>query len=128
MKSKKKFTEAELWYLLYVLVMACEAMVSQGYQVGDLQPCNIFLNANHQAKVGCLLSWPGQTSAYRKAVMEEGFGYLAPEDLVRLKLGAMDNKENTEAEIFSMGLTMLSASVLQPMKDLYSVRENTLDE
>lgn len=46
----------------------------------------------------------------------------------RLRLGAMDNRDNTEAEIFSMGLTMLSASILQPMKDLYSVRDNKIDE
>ena len=68
------------------------------------------------------MSWPGQTSAYRKAILEEGFGYLAPEDITRLKLGAMDNKENTESEIFSIGLTMLSAGSLQPMKDLYSTK------
>ena len=66
--------------------------MSQGYQIGDLQPRNIFLNANQQVKVGCKLSWPCQVSAYRKAVLEEGFGYLSPEDMVRLKLGAMDNK------------------------------------
>lgn len=75
-----------------------------------------------------MLSWPGQVSAYRKAVLEEGFGYLAPEDIDRLRLGAMDNKDNTEAEIFSMGLTMLSAASLQPMKDIYTVKENSLSQ
>jgi len=65
--------------------------------VGDLQPRNIFVNASQQVKIGCILSWPGQVSAYRKAVLEEGIGYLAPEDMERLRLGAMDNRDNTEA-------------------------------
>jgi hypothetical protein len=59
MKDKKNFTEAELWYLLYVMVSAREAMVLQGMEVGDIQPKNVFLNSNQQAKIACLLSWPG---------------------------------------------------------------------
>lgn len=46
-------------------------------------------------KIACLLSWPGQVNNYRKVKMEEDWGYLAPEDMERLKLGAMDNKINT---------------------------------
>jgi hypothetical protein len=52
---------------------------------------------------------------------------LSPEDIERLKLGAMDNKNNTESEIFAIGLTMLSASSLQPMKDLYQIRQRLFD-
>lgn len=70
MKDKKNFSEAELWYLLYVMVAARDLMVSEGYQIGDLQPRNIFLNPDQHVKVGCILSWPGQVSAYRKAVLE----------------------------------------------------------
>ena len=44
--------------------------MSQGYQIGDLQPRNIFLNAEQEVKVACKLSWPNQVSAYRKAVLE----------------------------------------------------------
>jgi len=64
---------------------------------GDLQPRNVFLNADQQVKVGCILSWPGEVSAYRKVMLEEDFGYLSPEDIERLKLGAMDNKNNTDS-------------------------------
>lgn len=109
------------------MVSAREALVIQGLQIGDLQPRNIFLNASQQAKVANTLSWPGHISNYKSAVLEESFDYLSPEDIVRLKLGAMDNKNNTESEIFSMGLTLLSASCLQPMKDLYRIRERDLD-
>jgi hypothetical protein len=59
--------------------------------------------------------------------LEEGFEYLSPEDVVRLKLGAMDNKNNSESETFAMGLTLLSASCLQPMKDLYRAKERDID-
>lgn len=90
--------------------------------MGDLQPRNVFLNANQQVKVGCILSWPGEISAYRKVVQEQDFGYLSPEDIERLKLGAMDNKNNTESEIFAIGLNLLSASSLQPMRDLYRIK------
>lgn len=43
----------------------------------------------------CLTSWPSQLSNYRRAVLDQDYGYLAPEDIERLKLGAMDNKNNT---------------------------------
>ena len=53
-----------------MIASAREALVSQGHQVGDLQPRNIFLNAEQKVKVGCKLSWPCQVSAYRKVVLE----------------------------------------------------------
>lgn len=69
MKDKKKFSEAELWYLLYVMVAARDALLTQGRDIGDLQPRNIFLNANQHAKIANPLSWPGHITAYRKAVL-----------------------------------------------------------
>lgn len=55
------------------MVSAREALVIQGMEVGNLQPRNIFLNANQQAKVTNVLSWPGHISNYKSAVLEESF-------------------------------------------------------
>lgn len=55
------------------MVSAREALVIQGMEVGNLQPRNIFLNANQQAKVANVLSWPGHISNYKSAVLEESF-------------------------------------------------------
>ena len=70
MKDRRKFTEGELWYLMYGMVNAREALVMQGKQLGDLQPRNVFLNANQQVKLGNVFSWPRFISGYRKAVTE----------------------------------------------------------
>lgn len=51
------------------MVAARDALLTQGRDIGDLQPRNIFLNANQHAKIANPLSWPGHITAYRKAVL-----------------------------------------------------------
>lgn len=69
-KEAKRFTEGELWYLLYALAMAKSALLEICENVGDIQPRNIFLNETGEIKVASLRSWPGQVSNYRRAVLE----------------------------------------------------------
>lgn len=77
--------------------MSKNSLSENGEVIGDVHPRNVFLNDVGEVKVACLRSWPGQVSNYRRAVLEEECGYLAPEDIERLKLGAMDNQINTES-------------------------------
>lgn len=110
------------------MAMAKSALAEIGENVGDVQPRNIFLNETGEIKLASLRSWPGQVSNYRRAVLEEECGYLAPEDIERLKLGAMDNQINTESEAFAMGLVVMACASLQPQQDLYEMKENEFQE
>jgi serine/threonine protein kinase len=122
-KEGRRFSESELWYLLLAIVLAKCELDDNSHTLGDLQPGNIFLNAQQAVKVASLYSWPGQTTSYRRAILDEEPAYLAPEDVERLKLGAMDNKANSESEIFAIGMTLLSTALLQLNQDLYHIRE-----
>lgn len=126
-KEGRRFTESELWYLLLAVVLAKCELDDSSHTLGDLQPGNIFLNAEQAVKVASLYSWPGQTTSYRRAILDEEPAYLAPEDVERLKLGAMDNKGNSESEIFAIGMTLLSTALLQLNQDLYHIREREFD-
>ena len=77
-KERKRFSEGELWYLLYAMVAAREALVLQGKEFGDLQPRNIFLNVDQTIRIASPLSWPSHISNFRSAVLEESFEYLSP--------------------------------------------------
>lgn len=103
--------------------MAKDTLAENGELVGDIHPRNVFLNNSGAIKVASLRSWPGQVSNYRRAVLEEESGYLAPEDFERLRLGAMDNQVNANSEIFSIGLTLLNTASLQFQQELYNMKE-----
>lgn len=49
--------------------------------IGDVRPCNIFLNEDGQVKIGCLLSWPNSKTSYNKHIFENVLTYISPEEL-----------------------------------------------
>ena len=40
-------------------------------KVGDIQPCNIFLNDEGLIKLTCHLTWPGQQTNYEKTLQNK---------------------------------------------------------
>ena len=50
--------------------MSKDSLSLNGEIIGDVHPKNVFLNNSGEIKVGCLRSWPGQVSNYRRAVLE----------------------------------------------------------
>lgn len=56
--KKSRFTEVELWFLLWGLAKARMQAHSAGEQLGDIRPRNIFLNETGDIKVANSLSWP----------------------------------------------------------------------
>ena len=126
-KEQRRFLESEMWYLLLVLAEAKVCCSELGQPVGDVHPRSVFLNGQGEAKLACLSSWPGQVTAYRRVVLEEDWGYLAPEDMDRWKLGAMDNAVNPEAEVFAMGLVLLATSTHKDHQDIYDLAEKEIN-
>ena len=86
--KKSKFTEQELWYLLFSLVAAKKSMADLHLKVGDIRPENVFLNEDGKIKVANLDSWPCQISNFQK-FFEKKVTYLAPEDVKRLEMGGI---------------------------------------
>ena len=53
---------------------------------------------------------------------------LAPEDMAKLQLGASDNEENNLSEIFSIGLTVIAAGILENPSGIYDLKTFTFNQ
>lgn len=113
-----------MWYLLYSLTGAKHELKGP---VGDIRPENVFINFDGQVKIGTLLSYPNEKSNYKKAIDNE-VTLLAPEDVAQLQLGATDNDVNTQSEIFSIGLTIIAAGILENPSSIYNLQHFTFNE
>lgn len=69
------------------LLEAGRVLHGRGEKVGDVQPGNVFINDNGQAKVACQHSWPHEFDNYQKAVFEKLTTYLSPEEIRDLHFG-----------------------------------------
>lgn len=125
--KKGKFEEWELWYLLLGLTAAHQEVKRRtGERLGDVRPHNIFLNAQGDFKVTCQLSWPREATNFTKAFDNERT-YLAPEDMVRLEMGSNEDAAGWASEMFSIGLTVLSAAMLEDFLRLYNLKTYRFD-
>ena len=92
------YLESELWYLLYALVHAKADVPSR--RLGDIKPENVFANSTGQVKVVNEWSWPNENSSFVQALenMNATFtSLLAPEDMVELSRGIIDNSKNDQS-------------------------------
>jgi serine/threonine protein kinase len=124
----KPFENEELWYLALSLLEAGRVLHGRGEKVGDVQPGNVFINDNGQAKVACQHSWPHELENYQKTVFEKNVTYLAPEEVKDLHFGLTESKADLAlAESFSVGLTLLDSAALTDSTDLYTVSSFRID-
>ena len=56
--KKSRFSEVEIWFLLYSLIRANGQACQINQQIVDLRPTNIFLNEDGKIRVSTNLSWP----------------------------------------------------------------------
>lgn len=124
--KKSRFTEVEIWFLLWGLSKARIQAVEVGEHLGDVRPRNIFLNEDGDIKVSNSLSWPLETSNVQKA-MDKIATYLAPEDLDRISKNELFDASNEVGEAFSIGLSVLSAGTLSDFEDLYNLNSNSFN-
>jgi serine/threonine protein kinase len=92
-----------------------------GERLGDVRPHNVFLNSQGDFKVTCQLSWPREATNFTKAFDNERT-YLAPEDMARLEMGSNEDTNSWPSEMFSIGLTVLSAAMLEDFLRLYNLK------
>lgn len=97
-----------------------------GERLGDVRPHNVFLNAQGDFKVTCQLSWPRESTNFSKAFDNERT-YLAPEDMARLEMGSNEDASGWASEMFSIGLTVLSAAMLEDFLRLYNLKNYRFD-
>jgi len=64
----KYFEEAELWYLVYSMILAGNTFHAKNMKLGDIRPQNIFISPEGQVRVATQYTWPGEQTNYQKTV------------------------------------------------------------
>lgn len=118
---KTKFSEEDIWFLLFALIEARNQAQSVGERLGDIRPKNIFLNEGGQIKASNSLSWPQEMSNIQKS-FDKTPTYLAPQDLDKLGKGVAQEAPSQVSEAFSIGLTILSCGNLAEYEQLYDLK------
>jgi hypothetical protein len=111
--------------LLYLLRAQREAQ-QLGEVLGDVRPCNVFLNEEGSARVAGRNSWPAGCTAFELGV-EKLPSFVSPEDMDALSKGAMQHCDPLPAEMFAVGLTLLCLANLRDYKCLYHTKQRQLD-
>lgn len=118
-KLKKDFLETEVWYLLYNIVRAGQKFEHLKRKIGNVHPSNILINESGQIKIISTCSLPGEQTNYDILLEAQNdtnvVVYLAPEEINNdlIQKGTYPSHvEPCLAEVFSIGLTILSSGTL----------------
>jgi serine/threonine protein kinase len=130
-KLKKDFLETEVWYLLYNIVRAGQKFEHLRRKIGNVHPSNILINESGQIKIISTCSLPGEQNNYDallEAQNDSLIVFLAPEEInndLMQKGTYPSHVDPTLAEVFSIGLTILSSGTLEDCDSVY--RKNPFD-
>lgn len=64
----KYFEEAELWYLVYSMILAGSHFHAHGEKLGDIRPLNVFISPEGQVRIATQFTWPNEQTNYAKTV------------------------------------------------------------
>lgn len=67
----QKFTEQELWYLLYQLLIGSSAFQKKRQKSGDIRPRNILINDLGHVNLINVLSFPDEITNYYKSLLQK---------------------------------------------------------
>lgn len=121
------FSETEILYLAENLISCLAYFQTQGISHGDIRPLNIFATETlyklYDPTIGVL-----KNSSALIAAMARDTPYLAPEVLKFLPLKDFKaTYDHARADVFSLGMTLLSAATITHSEDLYNYENGTID-
>ena len=125
-KLKKDFLETEIWYLLYNIVRAGQKFEHLRRKIGNVHPSNILINESGQIKIISTCSLPGELNNYDTLLESQNDAnvivYLAPEEInndLMQKGTYPSHVDPCLAEVFSIGLSILSSGTLEDCDSVY---------
>lgn len=114
-----------MWYLLYNIVRAGQKFEHLRRKIGNVHPSNILINESGQIKIISTCSLPGEQNNYDtllEAQNEPTIVFLAPEEInndLMQKGTYPSHVDPCLAEVFSIGLTILSSGTLEDCDLVY---------
>lgn len=118
--------ETEVWYLLYNIVRAGQKFEHLKRKIGNVHPSNILINESGQIKIISTCSLPGEQNNYDYLLESQNDSnvivFLAPEEInndLMQKGTYPSHVDPCLAEVFSIGLTILSSGTLEDCDTIY---------
>ena len=113
--------------MLFSFVKAKRQNEDSSIALGDIRPKTVFLNEEGSVRVPNRDSCPHEKSKLEKSLSDQKT-YLAPEEVKALNENEKDFERFEEvAEMFSIGLTLLSVGNVADYECLYDLEKKTLD-
>jgi len=127
-RRKRAASEVELQLLSQQLIDIMYKWQIQGISHGDIRPANVFVTEEFYKLSDLNFDSLRGENALTKAIIFGHQTLLAPELLRQLPTRSLEMKNNRyKADVFSLGLTLLSFATLTRSEDLYNYEKGLLN-
>ena len=126
--EKDYFPEAEIWYIIEAIMNVEGVVLRQNRFHGDLRTSTIFITEDGYAKFldPSLLDF--KSNSFFKVMMGSAKCNLSPEYIQALQANQKEPRSNPElADVFSLGIVLLSICCLQEDNSFYNWKKNELE-
>jgi len=127
--AKDPFTEGELLLIADDLITGLSYFQSQGFSHGDIRPFNIFVKDQVYKLSDPSLNAQKNSTALTHAIVHGTKTYLAPELIPQVPQQKFEiTTDKYRADVYSLGVTLLSLATLTNSEDLYNYEKGTINE
>jgi len=127
--SYATYTETEILQVADSLISGLSYFQSQGFSHGDIRPANIFVSGPSFKLSDPSLSAQKGQNALSIAILHGTKTNLAPELVPNVPQSDFEIKtDKYKADVFSLGLTLLSLASLSSNEEIYNLEEGTFNE
>jgi serine/threonine protein kinase len=128
-ETKEPFTEGELLLIADDLITALSYFQSQGISHGDIRPFNIFYKDQIYKLNDPSLNAQKNANGLTQAIVHGTKTYLAPELIPQVPQQKFEvTTDKYKADVYSLGVTLLSLATLTNSEDLYDYEKGTVNE
>jgi len=128
--NQTQYTENDILLLAENLLNALSFLQKNHIAHGDIRPLNVFVQDDRFKLTDPKLEVDKSSDAYLKAVLNKSKTLLSPELLAKVPTEKLqhDDVDKYKADVFSLGITLLSVATLTDPEDLYNYSNGTLNE
>lgn len=127
--NKVAFNEIEVLLVAENLISVLAYFQTKELSHGDIRPINVFTTLDNYKLSDPTLTAHKDTNAYIAAVIGGEKTLLAPEVLKHLPKKELEvTYDKVKADVFALGVTLLSLATLTKAEDLYDYENGTINE
>jgi len=124
------YTENDVLLLAENLLNALSFLQKNGIAHGDIRPINVFVQEDRYKLTDPKLEVDKNSDAYLKAVLQKTKTLLSPELLAKVPSEKLQHGDvdKFKADVFSLGMTLLSVATLKDAEDMYNYTNGVIDD